>query len=103
MIVVKLKHAMKVYRHKTGRRLTYEQLSKMTGISRATLESIATRRNYNPTLATIDKLCAALNVEPGELLELAVDPNPIPRITAFDQNLVTDEKEENGNQKDLHA
>jgi len=84
MIIVKLKHAMNVYRQKTGEKLTYDELSKKTGISRATLESIASRQSYNPTLATIDKLCTALLVEPGDLLELVPNFAPMARVTAED-------------------
>lgn len=76
MIVVKIREAMERYRHRTGERLTYERLAEQTGLSRATLEAIAARPDYNPTLATIEKLCLALACTPGDLLELIPSPEP---------------------------
>ena len=58
------------HRQRTGERMTYELLAERTGLSRATLESIASRDNYNTTLSTIEKLCRALDCQPGDLLEL---------------------------------
>ena len=69
MIRVRLSEAMRAFEERTGARLTYADLAAMTGIARATIESIATRRSYNPTLRTVDRLCDALGVTPDELLE----------------------------------
>lgn len=74
VIVVKIREAMERYRYRTGERLTYEKLSDRTGIARPTIEAIATRPGYNPTLATIEKLCRALECQPGDLLEMLPDP-----------------------------
>lgn len=68
MIEVKLREAMDEYRRRTGERMTYQKLAARTGLARSTVESIATRSGYNASLATIDKLCAALGCTPGELL-----------------------------------
>lgn len=77
MVVVKLRHAMEVHRLRTGERMTYDKLSELTGISVGTLQSIGSRPNYHPTLAKIDKLCLALNVEVQDLLEVRPDlPKP---------------------------
>ena len=73
MIVVKLREAMEAHRRRTGDRLTYETLSLRTGISGATLQSLAVRPGYNTRLSTIDKLCQVLGCVPGELLELSTD------------------------------
>ena len=70
MIAVKLKEAMERYRRTKGKRLTYELIAKMTGISKATIEAIASRPGYNTSLASIEKLCKALDCTPGDLLEL---------------------------------
>ena len=67
---VKLREVMEDYRHRTGERMTYEKLSRQTGLSRATLESLASRGTYNTRLSTVDKLCRALGCQPGDLLEL---------------------------------
>lgn len=70
MLRVKLREAMENHRRRTGERITYEGLAKKTGLSRRTLESIASRETYNTTLDTISKLCQALGCQPGELLAL---------------------------------
>lgn len=70
MIVVKIREAMERYRYRTGERLTYEKLAERTGLSRTTIEAIAARPGYNTTLATIEKLCGALDCSPGDILEL---------------------------------
>ena len=61
---------MEAHRQRTGERLTYEQLAERTGLSRQTVESIASRHDYNSTLTTVAKLCLALGCEPGDLLVL---------------------------------
>lgn len=73
MLRVKLREAMEEHRRRTGERMTYELLAKRTGLSRATLESLATRHSYNTRLSTIEKLCTALGCKPGDLLELATN------------------------------
>lgn len=74
MLRVKLREAMEDYRRRTGVRMTYELLSRQTGLSRATLESVASRHSYNTRLSTIEKLCVALECKPGDLLELTGEP-----------------------------
>lgn len=69
MISIDLKNAMKHYEARTGHRITYQQLAKQTGLSIATLQSLATRPQYNPRLSTISALCEALDCEPGDLLK----------------------------------
>lgn len=73
MLRVKLREAMDDYRRRFGDRMTYEKLANVTGLSRATLESLASRESYNTRLSTIDKLCRALCCEPADLLELVKD------------------------------
>lgn len=70
MIVVKLREAMERYRYRTGQRLTYEKLAQRTGLSKTTIEAIASRLDYNTTLATVEKLCRVLECTPCDLLEL---------------------------------
>ena len=69
-IKVSLREVMEAHRQRTGQRMTYERLARMTGLSRRTLESLASRPDYNTTLDTIAKLCRALNCTPGDLLHL---------------------------------
>jgi DNA-binding Xre family transcriptional regulator len=73
MIYVRLREAMESYRLRTGIRLTYDAISDQSGISVATLQSLAARPEYNTTLNTIDKLCRVLECCPGELLERVAD------------------------------
>ena len=78
MISVKLREAIESHRRRTGVRLTYDSLSKQTGVSVNTLQSLATRPSYNTRLSTIEKLCRALSCTPGDLLELADDQEETP-------------------------
>lgn len=70
MIEIKLRQALEAYRRRTGERLTYQELANRTGLARSTLESMASRPGYNASLAAIDKLCAALGCDLGDLLAL---------------------------------
>jgi DNA-binding Xre family transcriptional regulator len=71
MISVKLREAMEAYRRRTGERLTYDSLAQKTGLSVATLQSLAARTTYNTTLSTVEKLCRSLQCSPGDILELS--------------------------------
>jgi DNA-binding Xre family transcriptional regulator len=57
------------YRKRTGESITYPVLAERTGLSRATIESIATRKGYNASLSTLARLCGALNCKIDELLQ----------------------------------
>jgi DNA-binding Xre family transcriptional regulator len=59
---------MEAYREKTGEDVSYPLLAIRTGLSRATIESIATRRGYNASLKSIAQLCAALDCRIEDLL-----------------------------------
>ena len=67
---MKLKEAIEGYRRRTGERMTYDLLAQKTGLSRTTVESLASRNSYNATLNTIAKVCVALECQPSDLLEL---------------------------------
>jgi len=69
-IAVKLREAMEAYRRRTGVRLTYASLSRLTGVSQATLQSLSARPGYNTRLSTVAKLCGVLQCTPSDLLEL---------------------------------
>ena len=70
MIVVHLREVMDAYRSRTGTRMTYQVLAERTGVSRATIQSLATRRGYNGSLSTIAKLCEALDCDLADMLAL---------------------------------
>ena len=65
---------MLAYKRRTGGRLTYEILAERTGLAAGTLQNIGSRPRYNASLATLAKICKALGVPPGDLLELIDDP-----------------------------
>jgi DNA-binding Xre family transcriptional regulator len=67
---VRLRQALDSHRKQTGKTLTYGDVAKLTGLSYATVASLATRPTYNTRLSTIAKLCDALGCAPGELLGL---------------------------------
>ena len=73
-IVIKLREAMLAYRRRTGERMTYAILAERTGLAEGTLHNMGSHRKYNATLATIAKICRALEVSPGDLLEVVDDP-----------------------------
>ncbi len=64
---------MEAYRRNTGERITYEGVSKLTGIAIGTLQQIGSRVEYHPTLANVEKLCVALDVPIQEMLEIVPD------------------------------
>lgn len=70
MVVIKLREAIAEHATRTGNHLTYADLAELTGLARATLESIGSRGGYNPTLTTIERICRALDCDIGHLLML---------------------------------
>lgn len=75
MIEIQLRRAITLYEKRTGKRMTYEHLSQKTGLSLATIQSIATRPGYNATLSTINLLCQALLCKVDEILFLEEHAN----------------------------
>lgn len=57
------------YEDRTGEKLTYSELAARAGLARATVEALGSRRGYNPTLATVDRLCEVLDCGVEDLLE----------------------------------
>ena len=72
---MKLREAIENYRLQHGERMTYELLAQRTGLSRPTIESLASRHSYNARLSTVEKVCRALRCQPGDLLELTLPEN----------------------------
>ena len=67
---------IEAHRARTGEHLTYQMLAKRTGLSRSTLESMATRKGYNASLSSIERLCLALHCSPADLLVLEQPLSP---------------------------
>jgi DNA-binding Xre family transcriptional regulator len=77
VIVVRLKEMMAAYQARTGEHLTYAELAQRAGISRAAVESAASRPGYNLSLAVVERLCRTLQCTPGELLTLEPGEPPL--------------------------
>lgn len=69
VIVVRLREMIHAFEKRTGQRLTYAQLAARSGVARATVESLGSRRGYNATLDTVDKLCEALGCDLTDLVQ----------------------------------
>jgi len=52
-----------------GRRITFEEISKATGVNRTTLSKMANVRGYNTTTDNLDRLCRYFNCGIAELVE----------------------------------
>jgi hypothetical protein len=74
VIVIKLKEAMLAYGRRIGARISYEDVSEMTGIPTETLRSIGGRTGYHCSVARIEILCRALDVPLHNMLEMIDDP-----------------------------
>lgn len=73
MIKIRLRDAMRNYSERRGVKITYQQLSEVTGISKATLETLGSRANYNTTLAVLDTLCRHLDCDLSDLVTYTKD------------------------------
>ena len=73
MLIIKLKEAMLAYERRTQQKVTYKLLAEWTGISSETLQSVGSRRGYHTTMANLEKISLALEVAPGDLLEIIPD------------------------------
>lgn len=79
MLAIKIQEAMKRYKRLTGEKMTYKILSERTGIGASTLGSMGSRLGYSTSTSNIEKLCIALDITPGELLEVLPDTPRNPR------------------------
>ena len=73
VIRIHLRKQMAAFEKRTRQPMSYDKLATLTGLSRATLESLGSRETYNPRLSTIAQICAALDCKLDELLELTTD------------------------------
>lgn len=72
MIRYKLKELIAQKSFVEDRRVTLDEVSEATGISRNTLSRIANTRGYSTTTDAIDKLCDYFSCEISELMERVV-------------------------------
>jgi len=73
MIRVLLKKMLDEKSFQEKRRITLNEVSESTGISRATLTRIANIPGYNTNTDTIDALCKYFQCQPSDLLEFYSD------------------------------
>lgn len=60
---------MSAYDQRRNTRLTYAAVAQISGLSKATIESLGSRADYNTTLFTVDVLCTVLECRPEDILE----------------------------------
>ena len=73
MIRIKLKQLLDEKAFKERRRITLNDVSEATKISRPTLTRIANVVGYNTNTDTIDALCKYFGCEPSDLLQFLPD------------------------------
>ena len=74
---------METYWLRTGNKLTFAKLAEMSGVAEATLNSISSRLTQ-PNVATVEKICRALDYPLHDILEMIDDPpepEPSPKKT----------------------
>jgi DNA-binding Xre family transcriptional regulator len=69
VIRYKLKELIAQKSFDEGRRVTLDEVSAETGISRNTLSRIANTRGYSTTIDAIDRLCEYFDCQINELIE----------------------------------
>ena len=69
VIRILFKQALDEKSFRDGHRITLNEVSEETGISRPTLTRISNVTGYNTNTDTISALCDYFEIEPGELLK----------------------------------
>ncbi len=69
MIRYKLKNLMQIKSLETGSRISYQNIQDDTGISKVTLSKLA-NNNFNPTGATIEKICKYFDCSLLDFMEM---------------------------------
>lgn len=72
-IQVNLKVLIARKEQETRQRLSYEQLSQQTGLSKTTLHSLASGRTAMVRFDTLEKLCKFFNCDVGDILYYVPD------------------------------
>lgn len=56
--------------------MTQKQLAEATGIRPPTISAICTNSIKQLPVGVIEKICVALNCQPGDIMEYVEEPNP---------------------------
>lgn len=75
MIRFRLKELIAEKEFQEARRITLEEIAKVTGIHRTTLSKISNYKSYNTTIEVLDKLCDYFQVSLGQLAEHIKEDN----------------------------
>ena len=75
MIRFRLKELIADREFETGKRVTFEEIARETGIHRTTLSKIASHRGYNTTTDNIDLLCVFFDCPIERLMEHVKEEN----------------------------
>lgn len=75
MIRFRLKELIADKEFKEGRRVTFDEIAKSTGIHRTTLSKLANQKGYNTTTDVLDKLCVYFEVKLAEVAEYSLEGN----------------------------
>lgn len=75
MIRFRLKELIADKEFKEGRRVTFDEIAKSTGIHRTTLSKLANQKGYNTTTDVLDKLCVYFEVRLAEVAEYSPEVN----------------------------
>ncbi|KKO47764.1 XRE family transcriptional regulator [Arsukibacterium sp. MJ3] len=75
MIRFRLKELIADKEFNDGKRITYEDISKATGVHRTTLSKIANQKGYNTTTDVLDKLCIYFGVDLDKVASHTPDEN----------------------------
>ncbi len=73
MIRVLLKKLLDEKSFREKRKITLNEVSAATGVSRATLTRVSNIPGYNTNTDTVDALCRYFDCEPGDLLRFYKD------------------------------
>jgi len=73
VLIVNLKALMVAKSAKTGRRLSYADIMRETGIRESTLSRIANDTKYNVSREHIEKLCRYFGCTPNDLITIVQD------------------------------
>lgn len=74
MIKYNLKSLILDKEFKENRKVTYDDITGATGISRQTLSHVASKRGHNVTAEIIEKLCRYFKCTPNDLMTIVPDP-----------------------------
>lgn len=73
MIKYNLKALIADKEFEENRKITYDDISKETGISKVTLSKIAKRRGYDTAVSNVEKLCLFFNCDITDLITIITE------------------------------